>query len=93
MNLDNLKEVAANLDFASPARMARDGSQLIALHKKVYPDENLKYLIFDMANRVTAYSNLQSRLRRQVIQHAATVLFYDHGYKGVKGMSSLDHTW
>ena len=72
--------------------MSCDGSKRIKLHKRVHPDENLKYLIFYMVNRVTAYSKLPPRLRKQVIRYCATVLFYDHGYKDVKGISSLDHT-
>ena len=91
-SLDNLKDVVNNLDFNSPTRMSRNGSKQIKLHRKVHPDENFKYLIFDMVNRVTAYSKLPPRLRKQVIHYCATVLFYDHGYKDVEGISSLDHT-
>ena len=57
------------------------------------PNENLKYLVFDMANRVTNYSNLPPRLRKKVLGYCAEVLFYDHGYKGVRGSSSLDSRW
>ena len=32
-------------------------------------------------------------MRKEVLTLCATVLFYDHGYKSVKGISNLDKTW
>ena len=46
-----------------------------------------------MANRVTIHSNLQSKFRKKVLDLCTKVLFYDHGYKKVQGVSNLDSTW
>lgn len=75
--------------------MSRDGAGEIPIHKKKsHPDEHLRLRIFDFANRVLRHSNLDPELwRRRVIQKCATVLFYDHGYKEVKGISNMHKTW
>lgn len=92
-NFDKLKQVAKDLDFTNPNRMTRDGTKSITLHDKKLPTEIVKFLIFDLAHKVTKFSNLQPKLRKQVLKQAATVIFYDHGYKDVKGISNLDSTW
>ena len=86
-NFDKLKQVAKDLDFTNPNRMTRDGTKSITLHDKKLPTEIVKFLIFDLAHKVTKFSNLQPKLRKQVLKQAATVIFYDHGYKDVKGIS------
>ena len=73
--------------------MARDGSKEIAIHSSKLPDENLKYRIFDFATRVTNYSKLSATMRAETIQLCAQILFYDHGYKAVAGISKLDSNW
>ena len=63
------------------------------MHDKSLPDENLRYRIFDFANRVVKYSNLPDGLQDDVLDRCASILFYDHGYKGKGGMSRFDRTW
>ena len=73
--------------------MTRDGTKEIIIHSSKLPDENLKYRIFDFATRVTNYSRLSSKIRAEAIKYCANILFYDHGYKAVGGVSKLDRTW
>ena len=89
----HLKRVAGRLDWRATPRMARDGSKDIAIHSSKLPDENLKYRIFDFATRVTNYSKLSATMRAETIQLCAQILFYDHGYKAVAGISKLDSNW
>lgn len=91
-DFSQLKAVSNSLDFDSATRMSRDGSKEIEIHNRSFPDENLKYQIFDFANPVCRYSRLSDGLRNEVVKHCATVLFYDSGYKSVSGMSRLDKT-
>ena len=88
-----MKDTADSLDFSSPSQRTRDGEKDIKIHSRKEPDKYLKLLIFDMANHVTVYSNLQSKFRKKVLALCAKVLFYDHGYKKVQGVSNLDSTW
>ena len=94
-NIEFLKQVINGLQWDTTPRMTRDGTKEVLLHNKKFPDENLKYLIFALANLVTAHSNLAAdkETRKQVLEYSATLLFYDHGYKQVQGISSLDKTW
>ena len=39
------------------------------------------------------YSNLDHNLRKEVLKYSAMLLFYDHGYKQLSGISRLDKTW
>ena len=41
---------------------------------------------------LNTYSNFPSNLRKRVIEVATTVLFYDRGYRRVRGISKLDRT-
>ena len=93
LDYKTLKDTADSLDFSSPSRRTRDGEKDIKIHSRKEPDEYLKLLIFEMANRVTIHSNLQSKFRKKVLALCAKVLFYDHGYKKVQGVSNLDSTW
>ena len=73
--------------------MSRDGTKQVPLHDGKQPGELLKFLIFDLANRVMTRSEMTARKRKQVLQYAATLLLFDHGYKSVSGISTLDKTW
>ena len=53
----------------------------------------MRFLIFDLANRVIAKSKLTSKERQQVLELAATIIFYNHGYKQVRGLHNLDQLW
>ena len=88
LNFERLKEIVESLDFESPTRMSRDGTKEIKLHERKTADEILKYSIFDLANRVVDYSNLPPNMRKSVMSYCAKVLFYDFGYKSVKGLST-----
>ena len=68
--------------------MSRDGTKEIKLHERKTADEILKYSIFDLANRVVDYSKLPPQMRQSVMSYCAKVLFYDFGYKSVKGLSA-----
>ena len=92
-DFNQLKRISESLDFNATSRRTRDDSGDIELHDRRLPDENLKYRIFGFANHVTKYSRLSDTLRSEVKKHCATILFYDSGYKSVKGISKLDRTW
>ena len=92
-NFQDLKDAVNELDFDSPNRMSRDNQKEIKIHSRKTPTATLKFLIFDLANRVTAYSNLSHKLRKEVLRYSADLLFYDHGYKQVFGVSNLDRIW
>ena len=53
----------------------------------------MRFKIFDLANCVMTKSKLLYKQRYKVLQYAATVIFYDHGYKAVRGVSNLDRLW
>ena len=93
LNYERLKEVADSLNFNSLSQKSHNGTKDIRIHNMKEPNENLKYLVFDMANRVTKYSNLQPSLRKKVLRYCAKVLYYDHGYIHVWGIGNLDSTW
>jgi hypothetical protein len=85
--------VANDLDWDATPRKSRDNIREIYLHNDKLLDKNLKYRIFDFANCVAKYSRLSAGLRKEVIKYCATILFYDHGFKSVHGLSRLDRTW
>mmetsp|Transcript_33202 Transcript_33202/g.59805 ORF Transcript_33202/g.59805 Transcript_33202/m.59805 type:complete len:780 (-) Transcript_33202:33-2372(-) len=89
----NMKEVASKLDFEARPRMARDGSKEIAVHDRKTPDELLTLLTFDLLNRVVRGRAISKAEKDRVCGHCAKILFYDHGYKKVSGVSNLDKTW
>ena len=78
-----LEDIADNLDFSSLPRRTRDGSKVIHIHNKVNSSETVKFLTFLLANRVMAHSKLEQKDRKKVLEHAATVIFYNHGYRKV----------
>lgn len=92
-NYYHLKETVGDLDFDTPDRMSRDGTKEIPIHNRKDPSETVKFLIFDLAQRVMAYSNLNSKMRKDVLKLSAKLIMYDHGYKKVSGISNLDKTW
>ena len=92
-NFPDLKYIANSLDFNTSKQISRNGNKQVSLHKKRMPEKNIRYRIFDFAFLVTKYSKSSDRLRKKVIKYCATVLFYDHGYKSIKGISRLDRTW
>ena len=91
-NFETLQSIANGLDFQKENQRSRDGAKQILLHSHNLPNDNLKYQIFDLANRVPKYSNLSTNLRKRVIKVATTVLFYDQGYHSVRGISKINHT-
>ena len=84
-NFEQLKQIGSELNFDSPTRMSRDGTKEIHVHARVYPSEILKFLIFDLANCITINSDLELKMRKEVLEYYATLLFYGHGHKKVKG--------
>jgi len=89
----NIKEVAIKLDFDARPRMARDGSKEIEVHERKIPDEILILLTVDLYNRVMKGRVMLRRDKDNVSWGCAQILFYDHGYKKVTGMSNLEKTW
>jgi len=89
----NIKEVAGKLDFGARPRIARDGSKEIEIHDRKAPDELLTLLTFDLINRVTRGRALAKSDRDRIGVNCAKILFYDHGYKKVGGVSNLEKTW
>ena len=74
--------------------MTRDGTKEIEVHGKINSSENVKCLIFLLANKVMAQSNLHdTEERKQVLEYASMIIFYDHGYSRVRGAGELDRTW
>ena len=63
------------------------------MHDRALPRENEKALIFILANRVMAHANLGPKKKKEVLELAATVVMYDHGYKQVQGVDRLSRTW
>ena len=78
-----LKKIAENLDFSASPRMSRDGSKEIEVHGRTNSSKHVKCLIFLLASKVMAHSNLEPKDRVEVLQLAATVIAYDHGYRSV----------
>ena len=92
-NCSELRRVSDGLDWNASPRLPRDSARTLKVHGKTLPDENLRYRIFDLANRVVRYSKLPDALQQDVLNRCASVLFYDHGYKAVHGMSKFDRIW
>ena len=93
-DFQQLKRIAEGLDFNARPRMTRDGTKEIAVHKKINSSEHVKMLIFLLANKVMAQSNLRdAEDRKKVLEYASIVIFYDHGYSSVRGAGELDRTW
>ena len=89
-----LRSVAADLDFLTPMRKARGKPEKeIPLHDRKNADANMRYHVFDLANRVMAKSKLSSGQRQEVLRCATKVVFYDNGYKTFRGVSNLDRLW
>ena len=82
-NFETLQSIANELNIQEENQRSRDGTKQILLHSRNLRNKKLKYQIFDLANRVTAYSNLPANLRKRVIEVASTVLFYNDGYCAV----------
>lgn len=91
--LTNLEKIASELDFDQTPRMSRDGKVEIEIHNRKMPDEFLKYLIFDLSSQVLKGTNMPKKLQNRVLAAAATVHFYDCGYKQVAGISNLEKVW
>ena len=62
-NFETLQSIANGVNFQEVNRRSRYGTKQILRHGRNLPNENLRYQIFDLANRVTEYSNLPSNLR------------------------------
>ena len=91
--LTNLKTIASGLSFNTVPRMTRDGTAKISVHNKKEASEILRSQIFDLESKVLKGSKLSAEVRREIREYAATILFYDHGYKTVHGLSQLTRTW
>ena len=89
----NIKDIAAQLNLDARPRMTRDGSKEIMIHDRRLPDELLMLLIFDLNNRACRGRALSFRERNTVMVASAKILFYDHGYKAVVGVSNLEQGW
>ena len=63
------------------------------MHRRKNADATMRFLIFDLANRVIAKSKLSSKQRNEVLGYASTVVFYDHGDLAVRGVMVLDRLW
>ena len=88
------KAAVAKLDWSVSPRMTRDGSGEIKLHNKKEPDENTKYLTFLLCDKVLmGHDSMPLKLRKEVLELAATIVMYDSGHKQVKGISNLQKTW
>ena len=93
-HFEELKRIALSLNFASPTRHSRDDPTMeIQLHDRRNADATMRFMIFDLANRVMAKSKLSVKERTEVLGYAAAIVFYDHGYKSVRGVSNLDRLW
>ena len=92
-NYYHLQETVGDLDFEKSNRTSRDGSKEIPIHNRKHPSETVKFLIFDLAQRVMTYSNLNPKMRKKALELSAKLIMYDHGYKKVSGISKLDKTW
>ena len=93
-NIDHLKEIARELDWTAVPRMSRDGTKQIELHKRKTPCEALRLNLLYFVEKVIYYSNLEgAAARKEVLDLCAKLLFYDFGYKEVKGISNMYKTW
>lgn len=89
----NIKIVASKLDFEARPRKTRDGCKEIEIHDRKLPHELLMFSIFDLSNRVFKGRALSSQDRNSARSNCAKILFYDHGYKKVTGLSNLEREW
>ena len=62
------------------------GSATVAVHNHTLPGENEKALMFVLANHVMAHAYLGPNEKKEVLELAAMVIMYDHGYQKVKGI-------
>ena len=67
-DFEQLKKITNDLDWDTMPRKLCDGSKEIDLHNDKFPDENLKYRIFEFANHIVRYSRLSAGLRKEVIK-------------------------
>ena len=90
-NFDCLKYQANSLDFAARPRKTRDGKRTIKVHNRILPDEDLRFHLIYLTCRVMRETGLDSSMETDVEELVAKILFYDLGYKSVKG-SDME-TW
>ena len=57
------------------------------------PGEHEKAMIFILANHVMAYANLKEQKKKEVLELAATVVLYNHGYSKIYPVNALTWTW
>ena len=48
--------------------------------------------MFLLANLVVIHSSLDGKQREEALKYAADIIFYDHGYKRVRGVDELRKT-
>ena len=90
---ENVKAIADNLDYEARPRMSRDFTTEIKVHDRKQPDEVLTLLILDFSNRVSSSRALSLGQHQVVLGACAKILFYDHGYAKVSGVTKLEKTW
>ena len=73
--------------------MKRDRSGEIRVHDKINSSESVKSQIFLLANLVVIHSSLDGKERKEALKLAADIVFYDHGYRSVRGVGELNGTW
>ena len=94
-DIEHLKHAVSSLDWSTTPRLSRDGSKQIELQtKRKEPCETLRGSLLDFVQRVMQHSNLKGAVDRdEVLRLCAKILFYDFGYKEVKGISNMYKTW
>eukprot|EP00985_Skeletonema_marinoi_P025375 scaffold18595_cov141-Skeletonema_marinoi.AAC.1 len=90
-NFVALKDHANSLDFEATPRKSRDGSKTIPLHDKKLPTPRLRSRIIHFCDRVMNEMGVDAAMKPEVEDLVSNILFYDHGYKSVKG-NKMD-TW
>ena len=76
------------MDFDASPRVSRDGSVEIPVHKMKQATAEMKYQIIVMLDMVIRREDLSSKKRKQVCDQVSHIIFYDHGYTGVYGLSN-----
>ena len=71
------------------------GFTKITLYDRALPGENQKALIFTLANRVIAPTDLGKKEWKEVLvlELAACIVISNHGFKGYRGAVNLTRTW
>ena len=63
------------------------------MHNKINSSKSVKSQLFLLANLFVIHSSADGKERKEALKLAADIVFYDDGYRSVRGISELSGTW